>query len=463
MAEKLKKSMMFSFGVGDLFFNLLAMMELFYFTAFLTDYAKFSLIIVSVVLYATNTGDIICSLAAGVILQKTSLKFGGKYRSWLVLGPPIVAPLVILMFSKIGGEYIAAAIIIIAFLASHLLWNVVFSATGALVGSLTQHPDERTILSSSRAQGGAVSALLFSVTGPIMITFFTTRLGGIIGFPISVAIFGILMILGYQYVYRITNVEEPSVNEAVKAENEGTGYTLKEILALVFKNPPLLLLIIADTFRNLFFFIISSFAFYYFGYVVKRPEFLSVFILVRGIATILGSFAATWIGVRIGKRNTYWTSLFLSALVLLSASMFEPNAWTLTVIFSLAIMSGNISSAMTTALFADTVVYGEWKTGKNVQAFTMSLLVLPIKLGLLIRSGVITIGLIIIGFVADTTPTTDVVNGINSIMIYTPAIAAALAVLIFYFGYRIEDKQVLKMQEEIGLNNRRELQTGIAN
>jgi hypothetical protein len=39
MAEKLKKSQLYTFGVGGLCFTLLATMELFYFTAFLTDFA----------------------------------------------------------------------------------------------------------------------------------------------------------------------------------------------------------------------------------------------------------------------------------------------------------------------------------------------------------------------------------------------------------------------------------------
>ena len=82
MAEKLKKSQLYTFGVGDLCFILLASMELVYFAPFLTDFAKFSLIIVSVILYVTYSADIICALAAGVVPQKTSLnKFGGKYRS----------------------------------------------------------------------------------------------------------------------------------------------------------------------------------------------------------------------------------------------------------------------------------------------------------------------------------------------------------------------------------------------
>jgi hypothetical protein len=34
-------------------------------------------------------------------------------------------------------------------------------------------------------------------------------------------------------------------------------------------------------------------------------------------------------------------------------------------------------------------------------------------------------------------------------MIYTPVIASALAVVIFYLGYRVNEKDVVQMQEEI--------------
>ena len=457
MAERLKKSLLYTYGVGDMFFSLLVCMEIYYFNAFLTDYAKFSMVIVNFIVLVVGAADILCALAAGVVLQKVSLKFGGKYRSWLVICPPMVALLFILQFSKIGGEYIAAAIIIFGFLASHLLWNVQFGATGALVGSLTQLPDERTILSSSRAQGTAAASLIFSFAGPFMILFFSRLTSDIIGFSITIVIFGIMMILGYLYIYKITAVADLSENQVVNIETketketretQETKKTLKEIVALVFKNPPLLWLIVAETFRNMLIFIVLSFAFYYFGYVLNRPDFLTVFILANSVATLLGTFAAPWIGIKIGKRKAYWISLILAALVFLSMAFIEASPWSFTIVFCIAAMLGMISGSMQTALFADTVVYGEWKTGKNIQAFTMSLLMLPVKFGLLIRSGIINLGLMSIGFVVgESTP--EVVSGISSIMIYSPAIASALAGVIFYFGYRIEDKDVLKMQDEI--------------
>ena len=206
---------------------------------------------------------------------------------------------------------------------------------------------------------------------------------------------------------------------------------------------------IAETFRNTSLFLIQSFAFYYFGYVLNNAGFLEHFILAISVATFFGTVIAAWIGVRIGKRNAYWMSLILSAFVFFSAAFIETNTYSFTIVFSIGSMLGMIAGSMITALFADTVVYGEWKTGKNIQAFIMSLLMLPIKLGLLLRSGIMAVGFTTIGYIANTTPTPEVVNGISSIMIYSPALTSAIAAAVFYIGYRIDEKDVLQMQDEI--------------
>jgi Na+/melibiose symporter-like transporter len=449
MAERLNKSLLYTFGVADLCFTLMINMELYFFPAFLTDYAQFSLGVVGKILYATSFADIVCALVAGVILQKVALTFGGRYRSWLLVGPPIVAPLFVLQFTKIGSVSAAAWIIVVGFVASHLLFNVVYAATGSMVGSLSQRPDERTILSSSRAQGMAAAGLIFSATALPMITYFGARTNTVVGFSITVAIYCILMVLGYWYVYKISAAASAESDKAVPVVQKQARPSVKEIVALVFKNPPLLMLIIAETFRNTCLFMITSFAFYYFGYVLKNSAFLSVFILAISLAALFGTFAAAWIGVKMGKRNCYWIFQVLATFVFISALLVGKATWGFTIIFCIAYMLVMIAGSMSTALFADTAVYGEWKTGKDIQAFIMSLLVLPIKVGVLFRSAVITMGLTAIGFVANTVPTEKVASGISSIMIFAPAIASIIAAVIFYFGYRIEDKDVLKMQDEI--------------
>jgi sugar (glycoside-pentoside-hexuronide) transporter len=449
MVERLRKSLLYTFGVSDLFFTLMVCTELYLFSAFLTDYAQFPPKIFGQIILITSLFDIVCALVGGIILQRANLKFGGKYRSWLLIGPPIVAPLYVLQFVKIGSFSVAAVIIIVTFVASHMLFNVVYAATGSMVGRLSQVPDERTVLSSSRAQGASAASLIFSAAGLPMITYFGARTTKLAGFPITVAVFAFLMICGYWYIYRMTAGKDPYDESVASAAGPEDKQSLKDIIRAVFKNRPLLLLISADTFNNTCTFFVAAFAFYYFTYVIKNAAFLSVFILAISIALLTGTLAAPWIGLRIGKRNAYWIALALAACGYASSIFLARSAWSFTLTFCIAAGFQYVASSMNTALYSDTVIYGEWKTGKNVRAFTMALLVLPIKVGLFIRSAIITVGLIAIGYVANQDPTPEVVAGIRAIMTFAPAAACAIAAIIFSLGYKIEDKTVLQMQEEI--------------
>ena len=178
MAERLNKTLLYTYGVPDLFFSVMINMEVFFFAVFLTDYANFSLVLVGQILGLTSVIDIVCALVGGVILQKVTLRFGGKYRSWFLVGPPLVAPLFILQFTKIGSDLTAAVIIMFGFVASHLFFNVVFAASGSMLGRLSQLPEERTLLSTSRAQGFSAAGLVFYFSK--ISTFLTTPL------PVSV-------------------------------------------------------------------------------------------------------------------------------------------------------------------------------------------------------------------------------------------------------------------------------------
>ena len=79
----------------------------------------------------------------------------------------------------------------------------------------------------------------------------------------------------------------------------------------------------------------------------------------------------------------------------------------------------------------------------------MALQSFAIKVAILIRSAVVGFGLIAIGFEPNTDPSAGVIEGIRSIMIFSPAVGCIIAAAIFYFGYRIEDTQILRMQDEI--------------
>jgi len=423
-------------------------MELYFFTVSITDYAAFSLAIVGNILVLTSLGEIVCALTEGIILQKITLRFGGKYRSWFLVGPLMFLPLSVLQFTKIGTDLTAVAIIMLGFVTSHLLWNVVSAANGSMMGRLSRLPDERTILSSSRAQGMAAAGLLFSITGLPLIVYFGKLTDRITGFALATAVYGLATVAGYLYIYRLTAGADP-YDESPTASGNG-GPSLREIVGLVFKNPPLLGLVIAQTFNITSLFMVTALAIYYFTYVQNDPSFVSLFILITSVGRFAGTLAASWIGIKIGKRDCYWMFLFVAAFLYFLARFTSGTSWGFTIMCTLALMAFSISGSMITALFSDTVIYGEWKTGTNIRAFTMALINVPIKVGVFLRSVLLSVGLVAIGFVANTAPTPGVVSGIKSLITLIPAATCCIAAIIFYFGYRLEDKQVLQMQEEIG-------------
>ena len=449
MDKRLSKMLLYTYGIPDLCFSLMINMEVYFFTIFLTDYAQFSLTLVTQILVVTSIIDIICSLAGGVFLQKVDLKFGGKYRSWFLVGPPIVAPLFILQFTKIGGEWMAAAIIMFGFVTSHLLFNVVFAASGSLMGKLSQLSEERTILSASRAQGLSAAGLIFAATAVPMIEFFGAHKNGTTGYAFTVGVYAVMMILGYLFIFRMTAGKDPYEETEKRPAGQKSSESVAAIVLLAFKNPPLLCLVLVLMFVSTSFFIITGMAMYYFTYVVGKPALLSLFILAISIARLIGNFAATWIGIRMGKRQSYWVFLLLASAGFASGWFFMDSPWGFTLLFCIATIFVSVAGSMHTALFADTVVYGEWKTGRNIRAFTMALMNFPVKLGVLIKSSIITAGLIAIGFEANTEPTSRVVEGIVTIMTLIPAAAYAIAAVIFYIGYRVEEKDVFRMQEDI--------------
>ena len=456
MAERLRKSLLYTFGVGDLCLALMIATELYLYPRFLTDFAGFPLHIADRILWITALFDIVCAFLGGIILQKVTLRFGGKYRSWLLLGPPLVAPLYVLQFVKIGDFTQAAVIIIVTFLMSHMLFNVVYAATGSMVGRLSRRPDERTILSTSRAQGMSAAAIIFSIAGTRMIDYFgehTTRLAG---FPITVAIFAVLMVLGYLYIYFRTRGKDPYDENVEQTAGPEGKISLLDIFREVFKNRPLLFLMCADIFNYTSAFFIAGFATYYFTYVMGNEDFFNkFFLLALSIFLLLGTMAASWIGLKLGKRKTYWIAFVVAACVFASAIFLGKSEWSFTIIFCIGSAIQYVAVSMCTALYSDAAIYGEWKNGRNILAFSMALLILPLKMGVLIRNKLITNGLITIGFVANQNPAPDVVAGIKTLMVFVPVAACVLAAVIFFFGYNIEDKNILKMQEEIAARKAR--------
>ena len=444
--KTLKKSVINLYGLPSFGFQLFVNMEIFFFAAFLTDYAKIPVAIAGTVLMVTSIFDIVWVPTAGVILEKSSMRWG-RYRSWLLIGPPLAAVFFVLQFSKIGDPVINAVLISIGFIISHLIWNIFYAGHIAMNNSMTMDREERISMASNRGMFNSLGSICFSMVGAKSIQL----LGGgnqAMGCTLTVIVSGILMTLCYWALFSITKDYAYHPSAHVQAETKdkmGIGDMFKQIIV----TPPLIGLMLAELGRYLGRFVIFGMAFYYFKYVVNNLTVIAVFFTGLNVVCFFGAMATAPLAKKFGERNTYVLSLSLFIIGLLTVWALPMNHMSFMVVMFVAYLGYGMPDALGVAMYSATVDYGEWKTGKNARGFIMSLISFPIKTAIFVRSVVITGVLVSAGYVADMAPTPELISGIKNGIALIPALFIGAGLIIILALYRITPETQKRMQQEI--------------
>lgn len=446
MEKKLNKRVISLYGLPPFGFQLLINFELYYFTAFLTDYAKIPLVMIGTILMVTNTVDIIGVPLSGVVLEKTNMKWG-KYRSWLLVGPPIAVFFFILQFTKIGSTLTTVIIITASFVISHLMNNVYYGAHISMNSALTTVNEERISMSSNRGLCNALGGLLFSLTSMPLILFLG-RSNAVNGYTYAVTIGGLIMIACYLVFFVVTK-DYANHGTSQQINQPAQKMSGKEMVKQIVTNTPLLGLLLGEVGRFLGRFIIFGMAFYYFKYVVNNLEVVTVFFTGLTVVCILGAIIAKPLAGKIGPRNTYILSLGIFIFALLMIWLFPMNDVSFMVLMFVAYFGYAIPDAINVVMYSATVEYGEWKTGKNARGLIMSLLNFPVKIAILLRSIIITFILAGAGYAANMEPTAALVSGIKNGMTLIPALFMIVSLLCIAFLYKITPASQEKMQKEI--------------
>jgi sugar (glycoside-pentoside-hexuronide) transporter len=444
----LKKSVINLYGLPSFGFQLFVSMEIFFFAAFLTDYAKIPVALAGTVLMITSIFDIVWVPTAGVILEKSNMRWG-RYRSWMLVGPPLAVVFYTLQFTKIADPMMNAILISVGFIVSHLIWNLFYAGHVAMNNSMTTIREERISMASNRGMFNALGSLAFSMVGAKSIAVLGAG-DKAWGCTLTVIISGIIMILCYWILFAMTKDYafhgQAEANSAAAAKDK---MTIGEMLKQIIVNPPLIGLMMAELGRFLGRFIIFGLAFYYFKYVVVNLGSIATFFTGLTVVAFVGAMFSAPLAKKFGERNTYIISLSLFITGLLLVWALPMNATSFMIVMFLAYLGYGMPDALSVAMYSATVDYGEWKTGKNARGFIMSLISFPIKSAIFVRSIIITSVLMSAGYVADMAPTPELISGIKAGIALVPALFIGAGLLIIVFLYRITPKRHQEMLAEI--------------
>ncbi len=451
--KPLSKALKLFYGVGDCGFTLMSNVESYFFNFFLTNLASFDLGIVTAITTISSTVDACLSWIYGAILNSIKPKKWGRYRSWLVLLPWIVPFLYAFQFIKIGNGIVSAVIVTVAAIASHVVWNFPYVANVSMISVAGATPDDRAQLSSTRAAWANFSKIIFSYVGVPLASVFAGIVGetnqyGAVAFVLA----WVMVVLYFAHFKMFDGYEEVSTEDVQETKKDTTKTSGMDLVRALLQNPPLIALMIADLSKWAFNFIVSGIAMYYFTYVAKDAGLLTTYILISNIFCVVGSYLAKSVAKKFSTRTGTIGTFILMAAVMIAANFLYTNVWLVVFLMSLAQLGYGIAYACTPALYSDTIIYSEWKTGKNATGWISGLQNVPLKVGVMLRGISISACLAIAHFTPGmdaSQATVELQKGICLGFMIIPACALLLSAVILLFGFKITREKVEQYRAEI--------------
>lgn len=447
--KSLSTTLKYFFGVGDAGFVLMSNIETFYFMTFLTDIAAFAPGIAGLINSVFTTIDACLSWLYGGIINGTKAKRWGRYRSWLIMFTWIVPFLYALMFMRVGeNEMLSAIIIIAAAVSSHVVWNFSYVANATLVSVVGKTPEDRATLASSRATWNNIGGLLFSYLGLPFATLLANYVGEKNKFAAAAFCLGVLMVVTYFAHFKMTDGYE-EVETAAAAKNDKTKVTIGEMFSSLFKNPPLMVLMLADLAKWCVKFVTAASAIYYFRDAMGNPGMMTMYTLCVSLGAIIGAFAMRYIAKALSSRTTMIVSYAGMAIAMFLIYVMYANPYTVIALMTIAHVFYGMAFAASPALYADTVVYSTWKTGKDASGWIMGLQNLPLKIGVFLRGVILSACLVAVGWQSGVALEGAARQGMTIAFALVPAILCLAGMLLLLLGFKITKADVERYQKEI--------------
>ncbi len=430
------------YGLGDVANNFAFAMGALFLLNYYTDVAGIPAAAAGTMLIVVRVYDALMDMVAGRVIDRTSTRWG-RFRPFLLWGAIPLMVLSVAVFSVPAG-WSADNKLIYAYVTYALLgtaYSFVNIPYGSLATVMTQQPRERARLGSSRTlMTTATFAFLALVLGPIVRSVKGEALQAILTqFTLILAVAGLVL---YFLCFK-------STREIV--ERDVAQPKLKDSIGTLLTNRPLLMLCACALCVLIGYFSLSATSMFFARYVLGDPKQFVVLVFITSLfGTLVAAPLAPLLVGKLGKKGAFLAGLALAAVgfFALFLAPITNKAW---MFCSLGAASVGVMMAMTVmwALEADTVEYGEWRTGMRIEGLTYSFFSFTRKCGQALGGSVPAFLLAASGYVPNApVQSENAIAGIQHAMALIPAIAFAIAFLMMLF-YPLTDKRFAQLVQEI--------------
>ena len=392
----------------------------------------------------------------GVVVAKTNMKWG-KFRPWLFTGTILNA---FVLYALFAVPAISGKTLMIYFAVMYILWGVTYTMMDipfwSMIPAVTSTTKDRENLSVVGRTSAGVGYALINVFTVMAVS----KLGGGIertGFRLFALIIAILFVIFI--LFTCFTIREQ------KEENMQTT-SVKEMFKALFNNDQAIVTVVTIVLINSALYITSNLLIYFFKYDIGGTTWKDAYTLftsVGGISQILGMMAvypilrsklSNTIIFKLGLCLAIFGYAFLLALCLLGYS----SVLTMLMVPGVMIfVSNGILTVLTTVFLANTVDYGEVKTGHREESVIFSMQTFVVKAASGLAVFITGVSLDLIGLTSkdglgEGIPTlSSPLLGLRLLMTILPIIGLVLALVLFTRKFILTDikaEQIRKQLEE---------------
>ena len=399
---------------GDAANNLTFSMASAFLLIYYTDVAGISAATAGTLFLVVRVWGGVTDLVAGRVVDETNTRWG-KFRPYLVFASVPLLLLLVALFSIPGGlgDGAKVAWAYVSYALFSLAYSFVNIPYGSLGAAMTQEPDERARLSTARMVAASLTILLIAVVVSPQISGSGDLQRSLTIITIVFAVVGFVL-----YVWCFSTARETVARGVAKV-------SLRDTLGMMRHNRPLVLLCASSLLFLTGMFSLSTVAVYYARDVLGNTNLYIVMTVVQTVGMIVAAGMVPMAVEAVGKRVTYVGAGVVAAVAGVGIAV-APGSVQAVGIACFAVLGFGLGAinALIFAFQADTVDYGEWKSGIRAEGSSYAMLSFTRKAGQGIggAAAAYTIGLG--GYVSGASTQTDA--AVTSIRVAAGALPAAV-------------------------------------
>ena len=359
------------YGAGDVANNLTFSLASAFLLIYYTDVAGIAAGTAGTIFLVVRIWGGLTDLFAGARVDRTSTRWG-RFRPYILFGAiPLMATNIALFTIPSGLS--DSGKVIFAY-ASYALFSLAYSFVnipyGSLAAAMTQRPDERAKISTIRIIAASVTILLLAIVVSPQIEGSDDLQRSLTITVIVIAVVGVAL-----YLWCFLSTRETVARSTQKVSLKGT-------LSMMRQNRPLILLCSASLLFLTGMFSLQAVGVYYARDVLGDAGYYIVLTTVQTVGMILAALAVPNAVEALGKRRAYLASGVIAVVGGIGVAM-APGSVPAIGITAFGVLGFGMGAINTLvfALQADTVDYGEWKSGVRAEGSNYAVLSFTRKTG----------------------------------------------------------------------------------